>query len=304
MQQQHLLDQVGTGWYRPEAVAVDAAGDVFIADEAPKVVEVPAGCINNSACQITISGTYAYGVAVDGMGNVFIPDRSGSAPYMNADNTNNQVIVFSVAAALVELCHHVSGQHQQRQPADGLSPEHRERGTRFHSHRFPDGFPSSLRATTSIARSTTTLTPGGHLHSAHRLHADHGRPSAWYRLSETVTLTDNALNVTGATQSISVQGSGLSPEVTVPDVVGQTHAGSNLVHHCCRSGCGHGDNSIKRCAHRRCRQRKPGRRYASSDPDRLSTSSSQIGEAVPNVVDQTKRRQDRHHWLWIWWWER
>ncbi len=84
---------IGTGWDLPEAVAVDAAGDVFVADEAPKVVEVPAGCINNlNNCQIPISGTYAYGVAVDGKGNVYIPDRSGSAPYNNADNTNNQVV--------------------------------------------------------------------------------------------------------------------------------------------------------------------------------------------------------------------
>jgi sugar lactone lactonase YvrE len=88
-------NSVGTGWEHPEAVAVDAAGDVFVADEAPKVVEVPAGCVNNLACQITISGTYAYGVAVDGKGNVYIPDRSGSAPYFNADNTNNQVIVVN-----------------------------------------------------------------------------------------------------------------------------------------------------------------------------------------------------------------
>ncbi|MGA8671501.1 MAG: PASTA domain-containing protein, partial [Terracidiphilus sp.] len=88
-------NSVGTGWEYPEAVAVDAAGDVFVADEAPKVVEVPAGCINKSACQITISGTYAYGVAVDGKGNVYIPDRSGSAPYSTPDSTNNDVILVN-----------------------------------------------------------------------------------------------------------------------------------------------------------------------------------------------------------------
>ncbi len=88
---------VGTGWDLPEAVAVDAAGDVFVADEAPKVVEVPAGCNNLGACQITISGTYAYGIAVDGKGNVYIPDRSGSYPYSNADNANNQVLEINSA---------------------------------------------------------------------------------------------------------------------------------------------------------------------------------------------------------------
>src|SRR5206468_2194425 len=46
---------VGSGWSAPEAVAVDAAGDVFVADEfptAPSIIEVPAGC-SSSACQIT-----------------------------------------------------------------------------------------------------------------------------------------------------------------------------------------------------------------------------------------------------------
>ena len=69
---------VGTGWFRPEAVAVDAAGNVFVADEAPFVVEVPAGC-TSSACQTTVSGLLAYGVAVDGAGNVLIPDRTAGA---------------------------------------------------------------------------------------------------------------------------------------------------------------------------------------------------------------------------------
>ena len=77
---------MGSGWDEPEAVAVDAAGDVFVADEAPKVVEVPAGC-NSSACQITVSGILAYGVAVDAKGDVFIPDLES----INA-TTNKQVV--------------------------------------------------------------------------------------------------------------------------------------------------------------------------------------------------------------------
>ena len=67
--------QVGTGWDRPEAVAVDAAGDVFVADEGPPakvVASSRAGCIHGlSNCQITISNLLVYGIAVDAKGDVF-----------------------------------------------------------------------------------------------------------------------------------------------------------------------------------------------------------------------------------------
>ena len=79
--------QVGTGWFAPEAIAVDAAGNVFVADEAPKIVEVPAGC-NDSTCQITLSNVLAYGIAVDSKGDVIIPDRG-------SDTYGNQVIVLT-----------------------------------------------------------------------------------------------------------------------------------------------------------------------------------------------------------------
>jgi len=79
---------VGTGWNEPEAVAVDAAGNVFVADEAPKIVEVPAGCAGGG-CQITLSNALAYGIAVDAKGDVIIPDRGP------LDTHNNQVIVLA-----------------------------------------------------------------------------------------------------------------------------------------------------------------------------------------------------------------
>ena len=65
---------------------MDAAGDVFVADEAPKVVEVPAGCFNNTNnCQIAVSQVLAYGVAVDAKGDIFLPDRG-------TDPNSNQVL--------------------------------------------------------------------------------------------------------------------------------------------------------------------------------------------------------------------
>ena len=74
---------VGSGWSQPESVAVDAAGDVIVTDAGLNaVVEVPAGCTVTS-CRITLASTsqvslgggfQPYGAAVDGQGNVFIAD--------------------------------------------------------------------------------------------------------------------------------------------------------------------------------------------------------------------------------------
>ena len=66
--------------FAPTGVAVDAAGDVFIADDTNgQIVEVPAG---GGAQKTVASGLSAPGgVAVDGAGNVFI-----------ADSGNNQVV--------------------------------------------------------------------------------------------------------------------------------------------------------------------------------------------------------------------
>jgi len=79
---------VGTGWSQPEAIAVDAAGNIFVADELPKIVEVPAGCASSS-CQITLSNAFSFGIAVDTKGDVIIADRGP------ADTYNNQVFVLT-----------------------------------------------------------------------------------------------------------------------------------------------------------------------------------------------------------------
>jgi sugar lactone lactonase YvrE len=68
---------VGSGLSGPFGLAVDGAGDVFIADQFNnRVVEVPAGC-TSAACQTTVPASglnEPAGVAVDGAGNVFIAD--------------------------------------------------------------------------------------------------------------------------------------------------------------------------------------------------------------------------------------
>jgi sugar lactone lactonase YvrE len=71
---------MGSGLQKPNGVAVDGAGDVFIADTGnDRVVELPA---NGGAQTTVVSGlNYPYGVAVDGAGDLFV-----------TDTFNNQVV--------------------------------------------------------------------------------------------------------------------------------------------------------------------------------------------------------------------
>jgi len=203
--------KVGTGWDLPEAVAVDAAGDVFVADEAPKVVEVPAGCVNNlNNCQITISNILAYGIAVDAKGDVFLPERSGhqvlevngSQPPSLSFNATNQGITSSDSPQTVSV-------QNVGNAALALS-----------AISFPLDFPEVSDENDCSAGAQ--LIPGQDCPLTIDFTPTVGSPPPGTPLTEAVGLTDNALNVTGAPQSISVQGDALSPDVNVPNLVGQT----------------------------------------------------------------------------------
>ena len=87
----------GIGLNGPWGVAVDAAGDLFIADAGnSRVVEVPAGC-TNSSCQVVVPTTGLMnptGVAVDGAGDLFISDQASSlvveVPYLGNGTYGSQ----------------------------------------------------------------------------------------------------------------------------------------------------------------------------------------------------------------------
>jgi len=81
---------VVSGLNGPAAVALDAAGDLFITNfYSSQVLEVPAGC-TNASCQTTVGSglNEPVDVAVDGAGNVFI-----------ADTFNNRVLEFARSQA-------------------------------------------------------------------------------------------------------------------------------------------------------------------------------------------------------------
>ena len=68
---------------QPEGVAVDAGGDIFIADLGNQaVIEIPSGCQVAGCVKTLLSGFgYPGGIAVDKTGNLFISDSLDSAVY-------------------------------------------------------------------------------------------------------------------------------------------------------------------------------------------------------------------------------
>jgi hypothetical protein len=72
---------LGGGFNFPAGVAVDASGNVYVADSYNNAVkEMPAGCASSS-CVTTLGGGFddVQGVAVDASGNVYIADFDNSA---------------------------------------------------------------------------------------------------------------------------------------------------------------------------------------------------------------------------------
>jgi len=69
---------LGGGFLDPSAVAVDGAGNIYVADTSnSKVKEMPPGC-PSSSCVTTLGGGFNQpgGVAVDGSGNVYVADSN------------------------------------------------------------------------------------------------------------------------------------------------------------------------------------------------------------------------------------
>ena len=66
------LRTVGAGFGSPQSVALDGAGNLYVADGG-QVVEVPPGC-ESTSCQITLDGGFYRlgGIAVDFAGNVYV----------------------------------------------------------------------------------------------------------------------------------------------------------------------------------------------------------------------------------------
>jgi CSLREA domain-containing protein len=77
----YAITALGGGFSYPDSVAVDASGNVYLADYGPNAVyEIPAGCASSS-CVTRLGGGFLepLGVAVDASGNVYVADSPNGA---------------------------------------------------------------------------------------------------------------------------------------------------------------------------------------------------------------------------------
>ena len=79
-----VVNPVGSGFSAPYSVAVDASGDVFVADtsnSAVKEIVAVNGVVSSSSSILTVGGGFKApkGVALDGSGNIYIADTGNNA---------------------------------------------------------------------------------------------------------------------------------------------------------------------------------------------------------------------------------
>jgi sugar lactone lactonase YvrE len=242
----------GNGLYEPVCVAVDGAGDLFIVDTyLNRVVEVPAGGGTPVAIDPTVNGnglSYPRGVAVDGAGDLFIVDSyrfrvvevpAGGGAAIAIDPTVNGLglnypegLAMDGAGDLFILDNHnsrvVEIQHSQPptvsfptativgriDTTDGTQTVQvvniGNQTLKFTALSYPTDF---LKAggDPSACTSSSSLSAGQECDLPIEF-----APRNAGSLNENVTLTDNALNVSGAKQSIAVSGTGTDGPASTP----------------------------------------------------------------------------------------
>jgi sugar lactone lactonase YvrE len=186
------VSKVGSGFSRPSGVAVDASGSVYVADASNNgLYEILAGAY--TTVNTLASGLKApVDVAVDGSGNVFVAD-SGDATVKRLDFADAPSLSF--ASTLVGTTSTDSPRTVQMRDI-GNQP------LTLTGINYPADFPEG-GADASACTGSTVLIPAQQCD----LPVDF-TPLSATSLSESVTLTDNALNLVGATQTISVSGTG------------------------------------------------------------------------------------------------
>jgi len=196
------INTLGSGFAKPYGVAVDASGTVYVADESGNAVyEIPAAGGYTTVNTLGSGFNAPSDVALDGNGNVFVADRGNSA-VKKLDVADLPSLTFAstiVGSTSTDSAKTVVIQNigNQALTLTGLS--------------YPNDFPEGS-SNASDCTGSTILSPAQQCD----LPIDF-TPQSGSGLSENVTLTDNALNVTGNQQSISVSGTGQAlPLITWP----------------------------------------------------------------------------------------
>jgi hypothetical protein len=195
---------LGGGFSSPMGVAVDAVGNVYVADAGTfKVTVMTAGCATSS-CVTDLGGSFSsiYSVAVDQRGNVFIADSARQTVYeLNyAGAPSLSFVTTAVGSTSTDSPRTVTVTNEGNASLSILALS------------YPTDFPqdgSALGACTTgtlVANTSCTLPidfkPLGTY------------PYSTQFLSESLSLTDNSLNFSSTTQSLSLSGTANAPGIS------------------------------------------------------------------------------------------
>ena len=216
------VNTLGSGFNDPYAVAVDGSGNVFVADKG-----------NNAVKEILAAGGYTtvntlgtgfngpVGVAVDGSGNVFV-----------ANYSNNTVVKLDYAdAPSFSFASTNEGSTSSDSPQTVTV---QNIGNAALSFPVPNsGTNASIANNFTLGGSTTcpevssSGSAGTLAASSSCVYAINFLPQASGSIGGSLVLTDNALNVANATQTINLSGTGVSVGDTTSTTV-QTSASTVL----------------------------------------------------------------------------
>ncbi len=183
----------------PQGVAVDAMGNIYVVDTAnSRIVELTTAGV---ASAISISGLSApstlsslvFGVTSDSSGNLYIPDW-----------TNNRIVFVNVSGSALSFLGTKVGLISSDSPKTSTVTNLGNQPLVFSANpTFTANF-SQPTGGSNQCLSSTSLTPGTACDVSVQF-----TPQTVGSLSAGIIVTNNALNVSGSTEQISVSGTGL-----------------------------------------------------------------------------------------------
>ena len=205
-----IANAANNGLAHPEYVAVDSSGNVYVVDyQNDRVLKetLSAGGYTQSIIANAVNNGLSYigGVAVDGSDNVYIAD-TGNVRVLKEDFADPPSLTFAftaIGSTSSDSPQSVTVENIGNLPLDAVAP-----GLAFTSPSFAQ---VAGPATQVDCTSTFALAPGADCNISISF-----TPKTLGSISGSLVLTDNALNVSGATQTVSLTGTGkATPIVTV-----------------------------------------------------------------------------------------
>ncbi|MGA7514405.1 MAG: Ig-like domain repeat protein [Candidatus Sulfotelmatobacter sp.] len=193
---------VGAGLSQPYSLAVDASGNIFVGDQGSTAVKkITSGC-TSASCVSTLSGVFVhpFGIALDGSGNLFVGDASA---------TTAAKLDFGDPPALAYASLHVGSTSSAQAVTVGNDGNATLDFTSSGLTAPTDFIQAAGSGTPTDCASSGTVTAGAGCNLSIEF-----SPLSVGGFSESFVLTDNDLNVSTATQSISLSGTGLAADST------------------------------------------------------------------------------------------